>query len=104
MDIKPVSTFDGTYSNKVNPERVIVEMKTNVEAVKPLIPNSIDRLEKIEKSRKHYGKVFEWYTDEDGEFRVKIRDGSGKVVQYIPPETLAKMLEDLKGNLINEIA
>jgi len=109
------------YNDKLSSQKQAV-FKAPVGSVPPENPNSImgkskaedAKLnvdwERVEAARKKYQKNFEWYTDDSGELRVKLKDAEGKVLQYIPPEKLDRVLKDIAefegksiGNLVNEV-
>lgn len=96
MDISRVDvTLDTIHTSRVVSEKLAVEAKTDKTSVKPLQPLSAEQMEKIHNLRKKYSRTYDWYTGDDGDLRVKIRNGEGDVVQYIPPETLSRIMKDL---------
>jgi uncharacterized FlaG/YvyC family protein len=103
----PLTPLESSSASKQMSEQQAVELKTQDSAVKPQQPVSVDSTERLDQIRKKYQRKFEWYTDDEGDLKVKIRDGTGEVVQYIPPETVTRMMKDLSnpsGNYVNTTA
>jgi uncharacterized FlaG/YvyC family protein len=102
----PIGMIREIESSRQMSERMAVEVKTNIEEVKPQQPKSTESSERSNSNdmSRGYRTVVNWYQDEEGEIRAKIKNDQGEVVRYIPPETINRIMKDLLNPTIDTYA
>lgn len=113
-----VNNSSYTTADRQSVERLQVKLNSPEGSIKPDSANAVMEkpapsalpvdYEKVNRVRNEYQRKVEWYTDEEGEFRAKVKNGENEVLRYIPPETLDRIMKDLikspVGNFVNTVA